>query len=81
MLKNSKMLTITVPRKTYYTIRQEAKKRDETISGLLRHAFEYLTQEKFEVYSDKELATLLKKDRLSSTMRSDLDRLLAIKSN
>ncbi|MEK7649017.1 MAG: ribbon-helix-helix protein, CopG family [Patescibacteria group bacterium] len=40
MLKNSKLLTVTVPKATYTRIRSEAKKRRTSISGLVRDAFE-----------------------------------------
>lgn len=75
MLKTAKMLTITVPKSTYAIIHSEAKKRNETISGMLRKAFDLYINTPTDVYSDSELNQLLHKDKLSSQLRKDLDRL------
>lgn len=77
MLKNSKLLTITVPKATYTAIRQAARKRQETISGMLRNAFEAYTSTNGSIYSDQELNALLKRDKLPAKLKHELDRLLA----
>lgn len=77
MLKTTKMLTITVPKTTYRSIREEAKKRNETISGLMRKAFVSYVDSSTELYSDRQLAELLRRDALSPKIQRDLDRLLA----
>ncbi len=69
------MLTVTVPKATYRRIRSEANKRDETISGMLRNAFELYVQTTSELYSDRELQQLLQRDAISPQLRKDLDRL------
>lgn len=74
MLKTSKMMTITVPKATFAAIRSEAKKRNETISGILRKAFDTYITDSYAVYTDEELAQLLKKDRLPRTLQQQLDR-------
>lgn len=76
MLKTSKLLTVTVPKKTFADIRKEAKKRQTTISGLLRDAFFFYTQGEGEVYSDAELRRILDRDRLSLSLQKDLNKLL-----
>lgn len=75
MLKTAKMLTITVPKSTYATIRSEAKKRNETISGMLRKAFDLYISTSADVYSDSELEQLLQKDKLPTELSKDLARL------
>lgn len=76
MLKTSKLLTVTVPKKTFADIRKEAKKRQTTVSALVRDAFFAYTQGEGEVYSDTELRRILNVDRLSPTLQKDLDKLL-----
>lgn len=76
MLKNSKMLSVTVPKKTLADIRKEAKKRQTTVSGLLRDAFFFYTQGEGEVYSDAELRHILNRDRLSPSLQKDLKKML-----
>ena len=73
------MLTITVPKATYRRIRSEAEKRDETISGMIRKAFELYVQTNGELYTDRELSQLLQRDRISSRLQKDLDRLTSKK--
>lgn len=76
MLKTTKLLTITVPKSTYSAIRHEAKKRRDTVSGMLRKAFVQYIENDTELYSDQTLRQLLKDDRLSKNVQRDLDRLL-----
>lgn len=75
------MLTITVPKSTYGSIRKEAQKRKETISGLLRKAFDFFVQSSGDIYSNQELADLLGRDRLPTSLRKDLDLLLKQKQS
>jgi hypothetical protein len=75
-MKNAKMLTITLPTKTVTRLRSEARRKNETISGLLRRAFDLYTQHDQEFYTTKELAELLKRDRLAPSLIKDLGRLL-----
>lgn len=74
MLKTSTMMTITVPKATSLTIRSEAKKRNETISGILRKAFDAYIADTSAIYTDTELARLLHDDRLPKTLQRQLDR-------
>lgn len=76
MLKTSTMMTITVPKATSLTIRSEAKKRNETISGILRKAFDAYIADTSAVYTDAELAQLLHDDRLPKTLQQHLDRVI-----
>lgn len=76
MLKTSKLLTITVPKKTFVDIRKEAKKRQTTVSALVRDAFFSYTQGEGEAYTDAELRRILHADRLSPVLQKDLDKLL-----
>lgn len=76
MLKTSKLLTITVPKATYAVIRKTAKDRQETVSGMLRNAFDQYISNDTELYSDQQLKQLLKKDQLPLRLRKDLDQLL-----
>ena len=76
MLKTSKLLTITVPKPFLRKIRFESKRRDTSISELLRNAFDFYTEDIPEVYSDKEIASLVKRDELSRKFRTQLDSLL-----
>lgn len=76
MLKTAKLLTITVPKSTYTAIHDEAKKRQDTVSGMLRRAFNDYVENSTELYSDRELDLLLKRDKLSTGLKQDLDRLL-----
>lgn len=75
MLKTSKLLTVTVPKATYSSIRKEAQKRNETVSGLLRRAFDLYKNTPIQLYTDKELRQLLKRDALPTRLVSDLKRL------
>lgn len=70
------MLTITMPRPVYRRLKNQARQRQTTISGLLRQSFEYFTKRADEVYSDAELQQLLRRDQLSPLLKKDLDRLL-----
>ncbi|MBI2484182.1 hypothetical protein HYV71_03290, partial [Candidatus Uhrbacteria bacterium] len=48
----------------YARIRSEAKRRKETISGLLRDSFEAYTRYSGTLYSDAEIADIIKRDHL-----------------
>lgn len=76
MARTSQLLTITVPKATYARMKREAGRRQATVSGLLRTAFDCLTDESTEVYSDAEIRQLLARDRLPVSLRADLDLLL-----
>ena len=76
MLKTSKLLAVTVPKETYSRIRAEAARRKATVSGLLRESFEYYIEQAGKIYSDAELDRLLKRDRLSKSLKNRLDRML-----
>lgn len=76
MSETSKIINITVPKKMHQRIRTEAKKRNTTVSSLLRESFETYTQIPKVLYSDAELKDLLGRDKLSSTERKRLDHLL-----
>lgn len=77
MLKTTKLLTITVPKAIYREIQGQAKKRKTTISGLMRTAFISFTQQDDTLYSDREIADLLKRDKISPKLQLELDSLLA----
>jgi len=51
MLKTATMLTITMPKKTARQIRREAARRNFTVSGLLRTAFEQFASGASELYT------------------------------
>jgi len=77
MLKSSKLLTITVPKSTYTRIRSEARRRDTTISGLLREAFNSYVTYRFREYTDADIQDFIKRDRLSPSLRKKVDAFLA----
>lgn len=70
------MLTITLPQRTLTRLRSEARKRNETVSGLLRRAFDTYTQHNQEIYTSQEIKQLLERDRLAISLAKNLDQLL-----
>ncbi len=77
MLKTSKLLTITVPKATYKEIQGEAKKRKSTISGLMRTAFVFFVEQDDNLYSEREIAQFLQRDKISKKLQQELDALLS----
>jgi 16S rRNA U516 pseudouridylate synthase RsuA-like enzyme len=76
MPRTSNPLTITIPKGMSRRIRREADKRNMTVSGLLRTSFEAFVKESPDIYTDKELAALLQRDRIPTKLQKDLDTLL-----
>ena len=76
MLKNSKLLTITVPKETYRKIQLEAKIRKTTVSGLVRDAFDSYSDEREKLYASSLIRRYMKADILPKKLKNELDAIL-----
>lgn len=76
MLKTSKLLTVTVPKATYTRIRSEARRRNTTVSGLIRDAFDSYVIYPPRDYTDAEIKDFIKRDQLPEKLRLKIDAFL-----
>jgi hypothetical protein len=77
MPKTAKMMSVTVPPSVYIRIKREAKKRETSISGLLRTAFEaYVSDDDIAVYSDDYIADLIERDKIPDSLRRSVHKKL-----
>lgn len=75
MLKTTKLLSITVPKPVYREIHREAKKRNTTVSGLLRTAFEGYVQNFRQKSQTRETERILL-DKISTELHKGVDKFI-----